>query len=69
MSEKLTMRTVLAFLIGATLLSVLVFLIFPSVALYCFAGLTPRNAVLTGIGFWIVVWAVTFVVLRSRKKS
>ena len=67
MSEKLTKRAVLAFLIGATLLSILIFMIFPSMALYCFGGLTPRTAVLTGIGFWVVVWAVTFVVLKSRK--
>jgi hypothetical protein len=69
MSEKHTIRAVTVFLIGATVLSVLLFMLFPSFALYCFGGFQPRDAVLTGVGLWIVVWVVTFFVLRGRKKG
>ena len=69
MSEKQTVGVVMAFLVGATLLSVLLFMMFPSFALYCFGGLQPRDAVIAGAALWIVVWLVTFVVLRSRRKG
>ena len=69
MLEKQTKRTAIAFLVVATLLSVLIFLVFPALFLHCFFDFPQNTAIVVGVVFWLVVVGIFYLTRKSKKNA